>query len=91
MLIWYIDFNTSIILSKMVSKILFTISILILLVSASHQKNNLNGPGNIVIRGEGNDVYGRDNILDGFYNGIKGNINYIKGSKNLIKGDGNLV
>lgn len=36
------------------------------------RKNNLNGPGNVVFEGEWNDVYGRDNLLNGYRNGIWG-------------------
>lgn len=35
--------------------------------------NNLRGPGNIVISGTGNDVDGRDNLLNGYENTIRGN------------------
>ena len=48
-------------------KLLF-LAFLLVLSTQTHPKNNLNGPGNIVIRGEGNNVDGRDNVLDGFYN-----------------------
>ncbi len=44
---------------------------------SSHQKNNLYGPGNFVLRGKDNNAFGAWNFFDGDSNSAIGNENYI--------------
>jgi hypothetical protein len=49
---------------------------------ASCQKNDLHGPGNVVVAGTDNHVNGAFNVLDGFRNNVEGDINDIEGDSN---------
>lgn len=53
--------------------------------------NNLRGPGNIVISGTGNDVDGRDNLLNGYDNNIRGNQDFVFGNRNRVRGSYSVV
>ena len=64
----------------MLSKILLGLGLLLGCRTHLFPKNHLNGPGNVVLNGEGNEVNGACNVIDGYYNGIDGH-------KNLVHGD----
>ena len=70
----------SIIIKRMLSKILLGLGLFWGCNSSLYPKNLLNGPGNVVLNGEGNVANGACNVIDGYYNGINGH-------KNIVHGD----
>ena len=53
--------------------------------------NNFRGPGNLVINGKKNSLFGSFNIADGFDNLVKGKLNFARGDRNSIIGKFNSV
>ena len=51
--------------------------------------NDIRGPGNIVIDGVRNKMFGANNVVDGYDNTFIGSSNYARGNRNYMRGDFN--
>lgn len=69
----------------------FLISVLHLQASGEiiNLDNVLNGPGNVVVKGVGNNVVGINNTIEGDFNEVKGDDNVVKGNKSIVEGNKN--